>query len=181
MTKRIKLQTTRGYDFDLATSAMQKAIRRADAKISGYFAIELFMSGYDEYVWRRLLTISAEDCFGIITKEIWALYESYTHNKKAGKKQRIFISKAVIILALSMKSRDADHLTNLIYDKWGILEKELQENYKQNEEDIPNYAYDCHTFQGKRIGKTKSDFFKTEQNALTPLQKGLFDDLPSQC
>ena len=42
---------------------------------------------------------------------------------------------------------------------------------------IPDYAYDCHTPQGRKRGKTKKDFFKAEQDALEPFQPGLFDDL----
>ena len=42
---------------------------------------------------------------------------------------------------------------------------------------IPEYAYDCHTREGKKRGKTKADFFKAEQAALEPLQPGLFDHL----
>lgn len=34
---------------------MQKAIRRADAAVAGYFALELWTSGYRDYVWKRLL------------------------------------------------------------------------------------------------------------------------------
>ena len=41
---------------------MQKAIRRSDARLAGYWALELWESGFGQYVWRRLLTISAEDC-----------------------------------------------------------------------------------------------------------------------
>ena len=39
---------------------------------------------------------------------------------------------------------------------------------------IPDYAYDCHTPQGRKMGKAKSDFFHTEQDALTPFIPGLF-------
>ena len=54
---------------------MQKAIRRADTGVAGFFALELWASGYRDYVWKRLFTISAEDCYGIITKEIEAEIE----------------------------------------------------------------------------------------------------------
>ena len=62
------IRTVCGYDFFEVSSAMQKAIRRADTGVAGFFALELWMSGYKDYVWKRLFTISAEDCFGIITK-----------------------------------------------------------------------------------------------------------------
>ena len=42
---------------------------------------------------------------------------------------------------------------------------------------MPEYAYDCHTREGKKRGKTKADFFKAEQVALEPFQRGLFDHL----
>jgi len=39
------------------------------------------------------------------------------------------------------------------------------------------YAYGCHTREGKKRGKTKADFFKAEQAGLQPFQLGLFDHL----
>ena len=72
------LHTKRGYSFPAVSSAMQKAIRRGDAKLAGYWALELWASGFGQYVWRRLLTVSAEDCWGILTQEVKALHDSYT-------------------------------------------------------------------------------------------------------
>ena len=67
---RKQLTTVRGYSLSDVASALQKAIRRADARLAGYWAIELFESGFRDYLWRRLLTISAEDCWGVITGEL---------------------------------------------------------------------------------------------------------------
>lgn len=177
---KAQLKTKKGYDFFLATSAMQKSIRRGDTKIAGYFAIELFESGYKDYVWLRLLTISAEDCWGILTQEIKALHDSWKIADEKKKSGRIFLSKAVILLCLAKKSRDADHLTNLVYDKDNIDEIAVMNLMKECEthpEPIPEYAYDVHTQEGRRRGKTKGQFFKEEFDALQPRQKGLFDDL----
>ncbi len=74
------LHTKRGYSFPAVFSAMQKAIRRGDAKLAGYWALELWASGFGQYVWRRLLTVSAEDCWGILTQEVKALHDSYTES-----------------------------------------------------------------------------------------------------
>ncbi|MEW6171347.1 MAG: hypothetical protein AB1472_07325, partial [Candidatus Omnitrophota bacterium] len=68
-----RISTKRGYDFYEVSSAMQKAIRRGDPDVAGYFAVELFESNYSNYLWERLLIISAEDCWGVITQEILAL------------------------------------------------------------------------------------------------------------
>ena len=107
----MRLRTVRGYDFGEVSSAMQKALRRGDAHLAGYWAIELWSSGYGNYVWKRLLTVSAEDCWGILTQEVKALHDSYLHVNKnvaaAEAKGRIFISKAVILLAMAKKNRDA--------------------------------------------------------------------------
>lgn len=74
---RFQLRTVRGYGFGEVSSAMQKPIRRADVQLAGYWAIELWSSGFGNYVWKQLLTISAEDCWGVITHEVKALHDSY--------------------------------------------------------------------------------------------------------
>ncbi len=37
---------------------------------------------------------------------------------------------------------------------------------------IPDYAYDCHTITGKRMGKTKADFFREGRGA-EPVHSGI--------
>ena len=77
----MRIQTQRGYDLPDVVSALQKAIRRGDVKLAGYMALELFPR-YSEYCWRRLLTISAEDCHGLITQSpssslLWAVLPGF--------------------------------------------------------------------------------------------------------
>ena len=174
-----QLRTTRGYDFYEVASAMQKAIRRADAKVAGYFALELWHSGYVEYVWRRLFTISAEDCYGIITTEIESLYKAYLFiNEKAKEpKGRIFVSKAVLLLCDARKNRDADHLSNLVYDRNDCDVEKWLDDVRKSPIPVPEYTFDVHTKKGKAKGRTKADFFRDELEALKPREKGLFDDL----
>lgn len=160
---------------------MQKAIRRADAKGAGYWAIELYESNYRDYVWRRLLTISAEDVWGIITHEVVALHSAWKEIQKNNKeKGRIFVAKAVVLLAIAKKSRDADHMTNLVYDAKAFSDAELEamlEDVRKDPIAIPEYAYDVHTQTGKKRGKTKAEFFNEEHKALNPHEPGLLDDL----
>lgn len=173
------ITTKGGYDFYEVSSAMQKAIRRADIAVAGFFALELWESGFRDYVWKRLFTISAEDCFGIITNEIEALWQGHELvNKKAtSPKGRIFVSKAVILLCECRKCRDADHLQNLIYDRKEIDVEKWIEDVRLNPIPIPQYTFDVHTRRGKKQGRTKEEFFRDEFNALNPREKGLFDDL----
>jgi replication-associated recombination protein RarA len=126
----MQLRTHRGHNFSEVSSAMQKAIRRNDAPLAGYWALELWQSGFGRYVWKRLLTISTEDCWGILTQEVKALHDSYlVINEGVPPKQargRIFISKAVILLCLSKKNRDPDYLQNFVYDQSAGLDPETR-------------------------------------------------------
>lgn len=174
-----ELRTRNGYDFYESASALQKGIRRGDAKVAGFFALELWSSGYRDYVWKRLFTISAEDCYGLITYEIESLYKAYCfiNEKAAEPKGRVFISKAVILLCDVRKSRDADHLSNLVYDRKDVDVERWIEDVRRYPIPVPQYTYDVHTLAGKRRGKTKRDFFQDELEALKPRMPGLFDDL----
>jgi hypothetical protein len=51
---------------------------------------------------------------------------------------------------------------------------------RRSPEQIPEYAFDCHTKKGRQAGKTKSDFFQQEFAALAPRQPGLFDETVNQ-
>ena len=173
------IRTVQGYDFFECRSAMQKAIRRADAAVAGYFALELWHSGYRDYVWKRLFTISAEDCYGIITKEIEALWQGHelVNKNKTEPKGRIFVSKAVLLLCECRKCRDADHLQNLISArKDGDVEMWIND-VRARPIPIPPYTFDVHTRKGKKYGRTKEEFFRDEYEALVPREPGLFDDL----
>jgi hypothetical protein len=57
------------------------------------------------------------------------------------------------------------------------LEHPIHKTPAPDRHPIPDYAYDCHTPQGRKMGKTKAEFFKAEQEALNPFIPGLFDDL----
>lgn len=173
------IRTVGGYDFFECSSAMQKAIRRADAAVAGFFALELWTSGYRDYVWKRLFTISAEDCFGLITKEIEALWQGHELvNKKAPQpKGRIFVSKAVLLLCECAKSRDADHLQNFIYDRRDVDVERWIDDVRRYPIRIPDYTFDVHTRKGKKMGRTKEEFFREELEALKPRMPGLFDNI----
>jgi len=180
----MEIITQRGYSLYEVASALQKSIRRGDVKLAGYMALELFPK-YSEYCWRRLLTVSAEDCFGLVTQEIKALYDSFQVVNKGKRgddlKGRIFISKAVIILCTCGHNRDADLLSNYIYDKKSMLSDDdiesLLTEVRNEKIEMPEYVYDVHTRKGKKSGKTKEQFFKDEEAALSNRQMSIFDGL----
>lgn len=177
-----RITTRNGYDFYEVASALQKSIRRNDIVTAEFFAVELWQSGYGNYAWKRLYTISAEDCWGLITHEIDALHNGYELvNKGANEpKGRVFIGKAVILLCMCRKSRDADHLNNLAVDKVAPDDKAVElalDEARRNPIPVPPYTFDIHTNKGRKMGKTREDFFREEHEALNPRVPGIFDDL----
>lgn len=176
------LRTKKGYDLMDVASCLQKAIRRGKTDLAGYMAIEMYASGFAKYCWKRLLVVSAEDCAGIITQEIKALHDTWVMLTDDGKKHagRVFISKAVVVLCASRKCRDADHLTNFIYDRDLVDAKELlaavvEARQSPEKIEMPDWTFDVHTSRGRKAGKTKADFIPQEFEALSPRQPGLFD------
>src|ERR1035437_11129569 len=80
MAEKYEMITRNGYDFGEVTSAMQKSIRRGDEDGALYWAVELDLSNYGEYVWKRLRIITSEDisiAAPMLPAVIHALYENW--------------------------------------------------------------------------------------------------------
>lgn len=181
------LKTRNGYNMYEMSSMVQKAIRRADIPHACYAVNEL-SENFREYLWRRLLTVSAEDCFGIMTKEIVALKkadEITNTGRKKGEWTDIFLAKAVVLLCMARKNRDADYVAlNFMWGDRLLTDEEFDEfvDYGIVEKlktttsfDIPEYVFDKHTRRGKAMGKNTLDFFREENEGLEPHQMSLFD------
>ena len=170
--------TPKGHNFYDMSSMLQKSIRRGKIELAAYAANEL-KGKWRNYLWKRLLVISAEDCYGVITKEIIALKLT---DDETGKKEDIFISKALVLLCIARKNRDACYLAcnymsmdDLIPEDQ-IEHVDLETQRKLEERDIPKWVFDVHTLRGKRSGKTINDMIVEEQAALEPKQLSLFDN-----
>ena len=57
----MRIMTKRGYDFGEVSSAMQKAIRRADTRLAGYWALELLVGRHNS-IRQALGSGIAESC-----------------------------------------------------------------------------------------------------------------------
>jgi len=193
--------TKRGYNFYLVLSALQKAIRRGDARLACYWAAELYESVFGPAVWNRLLVISAEDCWGTLTQHVEALRQEVKtleaadkqiNRGKDGSEKKLlnvlFVLKAAYLLALAQKCRDVDNFYCLIYVPAAIPEKELLaylEAAKDEKIQIPEDAIDKHTIEGKmrlkKLGwsnkQITEQFILKETKALKPRHKGEFDNL----
>ena len=185
---KYQMQTVRGYILTECVGAMQKSIRRGDARMACYFAHEAFNSNFREYVWRRLLIICAED-MERITFEIISLRKAYEivvkHNPKIKDVGILFVIKACITMSKAAKCRDSD---NVLYDIMFCPEdykeasdKMLKDIREEGEIPLPEYTFDKHSAKGRRAGKTVFDFFVDEQNFLNPKsQLSLFDKIPTK-
>lgn len=175
---RYQLFTRNGYDFYEIASLLQKAIRRGDYKKAGFAAFQL-IEKYRKYLWKRLLIISAEDCYGIITKEIVGLKCA---DDEAGGKEYIFVAKAICLLCEAKKNRDACYVACNYMNEYNNLEPEEIhepepiEKCQLGVDGIPDYVFDVHTLMGKKMGKTVENMIHDEQAALYPKQVGMFDN-----
>lgn len=186
----IKLTTQNGHDFFVVSSCLQKALRRGDIVLAARACNEL-LPRYANYVWNRLMTVSAEDCAGIITGEVMALYLAYCKvtqgkppiNRRGKAEGRIFFAKAIVLLGKSKHSRDADELGQLVSDR---MPDELFAEALQAVEDemgstenleVPDYVYDVHTRQGKRRGSTREDFLRDEHAVMDSSVFANFDEM----
>jgi replication-associated recombination protein RarA len=172
--------TKGGHDFYEVSSLLQKSLRRGDVVLAACAASEL-LPQYANYVWNRLMVVSAEDCAGLVTTEVVALYDAWakrskesTNRRAASNGHRIFIAKAIVLLAKCKHSRDADELGLLVVDR--IPDDVFMEALDEAEEildappehfEIPSYVYDVHTRRGKKAGGTRAQFIVDEHEALT--------------
>lgn len=175
---RYEMLTRSGYNFYDMSSLLQKSIRRGDYERAGFAAYQL-CDKYRKYLWKRLLIISAEDCYGIITKEIVGLKLA---DDETGKKEHIFISKAIVLLCQALKNRDACFFAcNYMSDDELLKPESIEckkgiDECRLPEDTIPDWVFDVHTLRGKIRGKTIDDMIRDEQEALSPKQIGLFDN-----
>lgn len=94
-----EMLTRSGRNFYEITSVMQNSIRKGEYEIAGECCWEL-LPKYESYLRKRFLVISAEDCYGIITKEILNLCSIPGEEN---------VVKALNLLCRSKKNRDADY------------------------------------------------------------------------
>lgn len=178
-----KPTTKSGHSMYDIASLLQKSIRRANVNLAGYAVNELYWE-FGNYMWKRLLVISAEDCYGILSKEIIALKmadDVINKNRKGEDKDPICAAKAVTLLCQAKKNRDACYVAcNFICVDRTLEPEEIEhvdlDSCQLTDEGIPDWVYDVHTLKGRQKGKTDLDMTIAEQEALQPLQMSMFDN-----
>ena len=145
-----------GHVMGEVTSALQKSIRRGYERDALYWATEIDLAGYGNYVWKRLRIICSEDV-GLadphMPATIRALYENWLDIRRdekgrppASSNGMLYLAHAVLLLCRAPKSRIVDNACNVFYagDRaaMGI--------------EIPDYALDHHTNRGRKLGRTEA-------------------------
>ena len=181
--KKYDLLTRHNHNMYTMSSMLQKSIRRSDIRRASYAGYEL-VGKFHKYVWKRLIVISAEDCYGVVTKEIISLYyadQITNEGRKGYDRDPLYMAKAITLLCMARKNRDACYvacnfmLPDVELDPEVIKEYDASKDYIP-EPEIPEWVFDYHTLQGRMNGKTDLDMIISEQNALKPLQQNLFDN-----
>ncbi|HEV7382809.1 MAG TPA: hypothetical protein VGN64_23600, partial [Dyadobacter sp.] len=150
------IKTENGYDFFEISSALQKCIRRGLEDEALFWSVELYNSGFSEYIWKRLRIMSSEDvglAEPVISSEIWALYCMFKEQAKkkedANQPQRLFLTHAVLLLCRSRKSRLIDSAL-----LWAWLTHQFRKL------PVPDFAYDKHNERGRQLKRGWGHFFR---------------------
>lgn len=103
--KKSTTPTRNGNNMFEVSSLIQKALRRRDPM--AYYAANELLPHYRNYMWKRLLTVSAEDCYDMITQRIMELHRK---DSEADPLERKYVAIAVSTLMNARKNRDADYI-----------------------------------------------------------------------
>lgn len=166
----MQLLTKNGHSMYDMSNMLQKAIRRGMPNLAGYAANELF-GRYHKYLWKRLLTIAAEDCYGDISKEIMALKQSdefVNQGRKGYDRDKLFVAKAVTLLLFCRKNRDGCFFAcNKMLSEEIVKEGhyfDLDKCYYDGY--LPDFCKDYYSRWRNQIGATIDDFNRNETAAL---------------
>lgn len=149
-----ELKTPGGYKCGEVASALQKCIRRGLCDDALFWAVELDLAGFGEYVFKRLVIIASEDvgladphaCFVVS-----ALRENWReqHKKKDAKHrpERLFLVHAILYLCSCGKSRIVDNALIVHYEG------------PRPRRPMPDFALDRHTLSGRALRRGWEHFF----------------------
>jgi replication-associated recombination protein RarA len=149
-----KVTTVNGHLLPEVVSALQKCVRRGLVDDALYWAVDMYLTGYDEYCWKRLRIMASEDVGPAephLPATVDVLYRTYSDLKKkndeAHAPQRLMLVHAAIVLAQAHKNRVVDHA---LIHHFG--------NHAKLKRPIPDCALDKHTAAGRRLGRGAHHF-----------------------
>jgi hypothetical protein len=152
-----------GHTTEVLKSWLQKAIRRGFEEPALYCAVELDLAGFPGAVWNTIHHVVSED-IGLAEPNLPAvigqLYASWKRDHGAeavegaddkrptedGSPERLYMVHALLLCVHAEKSRLVDNALNVVYADRTPLEE-------------PDWAYDKHTSQGRKLGRGFEHFF----------------------
>jgi replication-associated recombination protein RarA len=152
----VDVKTLHGLPADHVISALQKEIRRGNAENACLLAYEMAISSpaLEDYLWQRLKVISVEDIgFGELMAPVLlqSLYAMTAACDRSTGERKLYAIHATRYLCLCRKDRSSDEMINWIahsVDQGKLLPQ------------IPDYALDMHTAEGKKKGRGRRYFFE---------------------
>ena len=152
----VDVKTVHGLQADHVISALQKEIRRGNIENACLLAYEMVITSpaLEDFLWHRLKVISVEDIgFGepmapVLIQSLFALNSACD---RAVGERKLYAIHATRYLCLCKKDRSSDEMVNWIIHSSG--------QGKVNPE-IPEYALDMHTAEGKKMGRGRRHFFE---------------------
>lgn len=157
-----KEKSKNGYPLDLLISCLQKSIRRSDYETAVQAAVEMMYTSreLEDYVWLRLLVISAEDIGSgnwYANSVVKNLRDSalLIDSKNIGDR-RILLIHAIRFLCIQPKDRASCLMSDIAVRELG----------KKNIE-FADYVYDMHTSEGICRGR-KFSFFLDSASLVIP-------------
>lgn len=150
-----KVTTRNGIQGDLVISGLQKSIRRGLTEEAVTFAYEMYITSeqFEDKLWRRLQAISVEDVgFGDLSAPVLinALNQMRQNFPYADGDRTIFFVHAIRYLAAAQKDRTSDNLKNIVKTEFAY----------GRIPDIPDFALDMHTEQGRSMGRDFKHFLE---------------------
>lgn len=142
-----------GEPADIIISALQKFIRRGKTEEAARAAYELYLSGEElrDYLWQRLLVISAEDV-GLGQPAAPSVVLSLYHaSQKLGADSMdypLFFVHAVRYLCSCPKERGSSTLASL-------TKRRIRDRVPFP---LPDYVFDMHTIKGQNRGRSYEHF-----------------------
>src|SRR5262245_4998695 len=159
----VDVRTFHGYAADQVISALQKEIRRGHTENAVLLAYEMVRTSpaMEDYLWQRLLVIAVEDIgFGEPQAPllVHALFQTIQTFDRSVGERALFAVHAVRYLCGCPKDRSSDEMLNWVI--YAVASGQVRAQ-------IPDYALDMHTAEGRARGRGARHFW-TEGAQLAP-------------
>jgi replication-associated recombination protein RarA len=152
----VDVKTYHGLPADQVIAGLQKEIRRNHVENACLLAYEMTITSpaMEDYLWQRLKVISVEDIgFGepMAPVVIQSLYAMNAACDRSVGDRKLYAIHATRYLCACKKDRSSDEMINWIIHAVGQGKAIAQ---------IPDYALDMHTAEGKKKGRGRRHFFE---------------------